>query len=80
MRAHTRYSVRLLKPEAIFKGALNAECMFSSVTHRLKETSVAYLRPKVTLTAPISRCAVLSGKAQDDLGHRLFGATCVTHV
>lgn len=47
MRAHTRYGVKLLKPGAVFKDALNAERLLRSVTRRLEEISVAYLHPKV---------------------------------
>lgn len=65
MRAHTRYGVKLLKPGAVFKDALNAERPSSSVTRRLEEIFVAYLYPKVILTALILRCAELTGKAQD---------------
>lgn len=53
MRAYTRYGVKLLKPGAVFKDALNTECLLSSVICRIEEISVAYPYLKLLLMALI---------------------------
>lgn len=65
MRAHTRYGVKLLKPGAVFKDVLIAECLLSFVTCRIAEIAVAYPHPKVILPAPMLRCVELTRKEQD---------------
>lgn len=46
----------------------------------IEEMSVAYLYPKVILTALVLRCAELTGKSRMDLGCWLLEATCVIHM
>lgn len=78
MRAHMRYSVKLLKPEAILKDVLNAECLLSSFAHRFQETCCLPLREGCTYGTWILTCTDLSGGEADwsgvltVWGHALF--------
>lgn len=80
-RAHMRYSVKLLKPEAILKDVLNTECLLSSFAHRFQEMCCLPLHEGYTYGTWILTCTDLSGKEADwsgvlsVWGHVLFAPT-----